>query len=135
MNLSYQAQKHLRGITSETPADTNETLVRKTRLERERVPEEMAANLMDWYMNNLNDDTQINPVRDGIPQCKAHPFNPPKSYGCIHSCSKTNPNIALPVAREANLGEVWEWVRALVNYSVGDAEIRRGFRRQKERDF
>lgn len=93
-----------------------------TRAQRERVPDMMAAQLMDYFIETINDLTMLNPVRDGIPQCVNHPFNPPRTVGCIHSCAKRDPNLSLDVVRDYTLGDVFEWVKALVRKGAADAE-------------
>lgn len=150
MELSFEAQKALRGMDlgdEVSPGFFMKDLGKKTfepdpnplqvenktsrkplsREQRERVPDKMAANLMDFFMRTLNDDTQINPIRDGIPQCKNHPFNPPKSIGCIHSCVRNNGDLALPVVRDYTLGDVYEWVKALIRLAVRDVEVDKGW--------
>lgn len=105
----------------------------KTRAEREKIGEQMAAQLMDYFMDpvQLNDSKTLNPVRDGIPQCKAHPFVSGDSsrVGCIHSCGKHMKDMAgmQPVAKDGNLGDVWRWVRALVVEAISTQDKRLGF--------
>lgn len=145
--ISFRAQKALRGMDfvkdgitdlgvvkgsrdlNPTQAPTLDKITPKTRAQREQVPAEMAARLMDYYMNTLNDDDKLNPIRDGIPQCRNHPFNSPRQIGCIHSCAKRDPNVVLPVVRDYTLGDVYAWVKALVYKSVRDQETRMGYRR------
>lgn len=100
-----------------------------TRAQRERVPEQMAAQLMEYFIETLNDLTMLNPIRDGIPQCRNHPFNPPHTVGCIHSCAKRDPELSLDVVRDYTLGDVFEWVKALVRKGVSDAERNHGWHR------
>lgn len=115
----------------EVPAER--TRKPKTRAERERLAEQMAAQLMDWFMDpvQLNDSKTLNPVRDGVPQCPAHPFVSGDStkYGCIHSCGKHLKDAGgmQPVARDGNLGDIWRWVRALVVEAVVSQDKRLGF--------
>jgi hypothetical protein len=152
--ISYRAQKALRGMDlgesvapdfflkdlgrtrtvvgpgeTET-ADTLEARTPLSRAQRERVPAQMAANLMDYYIENLNDDNMMNPIRDGIPQCRNHPFvqGTPK-IGCIHSCAKKHPELTLPVVRDYTLGDVFTWVKALVLHAVKTTEIQKGWHR------
>lgn len=104
----------------------------KTRQERERYADGMAAQLMDYYMKpeTLNSFTVLNPIRDGIPQCKAHPFEAGSAtnIGCIHGCGNKERDGAgnLPVARDGTLGDAWEWVRALVRKAVITQDKRLG---------
>jgi hypothetical protein len=104
----------------------------KTRAERRRVAEEMAAKLMDWYMSPdvLNDTAILNPIRDGIPQCSAHKFVKGSSVhiGCIHGCgARERDNGSLPVAREGTVADVWQWVKALIELAVTQQDQRTGF--------
>ena len=133
MDLSFKAHKAIREIDDNKLPDGSEHKPRSplTREARERVPGQMAANLMDYYLETIADDTQLNPIRDGIPQCRNHPFKAGSMYdvGCIHSCAKRDPNLALPVVKDYTLGDVYEWVKALVFYSVQKQEIKMGYKR------
>jgi len=110
-------------------AEPISTLTPLTRKQRERLPGELAARVMDHYIDHLNDDTMMNPIRDGIPQCRTHPFNPPVSVGCIHGCAGRDESVVLPVVRAYTLGDVFEWAKALVAKAVADGEIAKGWRR------
>lgn len=99
-----------------------------TRAQRERVPEMMVVQLMQHFMDTLN-EPELNPIRDGIPQCRNHPFEQGTArIGCIHSCAKKHPELTLPVVRDYTLGDVMAWVKALVLQGVTQAEIKRGWR-------
>lgn len=104
-----------------------------SRREREKIPERMAAQLMDYYMRPdvLNDATILNPLRDGIPQCTKHPFvsGDSKRIGCIYGCGPNERDAAgnLPVARDGTLEDVWQWVRALVVNAVLTQDKRLGY--------
>lgn len=100
-----------------------------TRAQRERVPAQMVMELVQYFMDTLNDMGQLNPIRDGIPQCRNHPFDPPRQVGCIHSCAKRNPDLVLPVVKHHTLGDVIAWVKELVNHAVKDTEIKQGWRK------
>ena len=100
-----------------------------TRAERERLPGMLAARLMDYYIETLSDDGQMNPIRDGIPQCRIHPFDPPRSVGCIHSCAKASSEQSLPVAHDYTLLDVFHWVEALVLRGVEKQELHMGYRK------
>ena len=80
-------------------------LQRKTLREREKLVGQVAAQVMDYYMENLNNNEILNPIRDGIPQCTAHPFPP----GCTQQC-KTG---VLERVRDYSLGDVFQWVQDL----------------------
>ena len=101
--------------------DSNTPLSRKM---REKIPERMAAQLMDYYMSPavLNDPNILNPIRDGIPQCTRHRFvaGDSKLIGCIYGCGPSERDSAgnLPVARDHSVGDAWQWVRALVIHAV-----------------
>ena len=105
----------------------------KTRTERIRYAGEMAAQLMDYYMESsvLNDPHILNPIRDGIPQCRAHPFvsGDSSKIGCIHGCGSKERDFAgnLPVARDGTLGDAWEWVKALIQQAVLSHDKRLGY--------
>jgi hypothetical protein len=98
-------------VEAET-VEPQETLHRKPLHEREKLVEELAARLMDYYIANLNNQTFLNPIRDGIPQCVKHPFKRGKSVGCVHSCRE---NI-LPVVRDYTLYDVFLWVKELLTH-------------------
>jgi len=100
-----------------------------TREQRERLPGELAAKVMDHYIDHLNDDTMVNPIRDGIPQCRNHPYHPPLQIGCIHGCASRDENVVLPVVRDYTLGDVFNWAKALVAKAVQDGEVAKGWRR------
>ena len=105
----------------------------KTRAEREEYASGMAAQLMDYYMEptTLNDPNILNPIRDGIPQCKMHKFvsGSQTEIGCIHGCGAKQRDFAgnLPVAREGTVGDAWEWVQALVRKAVLTQDKRLGY--------
>lgn len=105
----------------------------KTRAQRIQYADGMAAQLMDYYMEpaTLNDNSIINPIRDGIPQCRAHPFvtGDATRFGCIHGCGNRERDAGgnLPVAREGTLGDAWEWVRALIQHAVLTQDKRLGY--------
>ncbi len=105
----------------------------KTRTERNRYADGMAAQLMDYYMKpaTLNALDILNPIRDGIPQCKAHPFvsGDPTRFGCIYACGNRERDDGgnLPVARDGTLGDAWEWVRALIQHAVITQDKRLGY--------
>ena len=105
----------------------------KTREERVRYAGSMAAQLMDWYMEpaTLNDNTILNPIRDGIPQCTAHPFvsGSETQIGCIDGCGNRERDGAgnLPVAKDNTLGDTWSWVKALVTKAVLTQDKRLGY--------
>ncbi len=99
---------------------------------RRRVAGTMAAKLMDHYMLpvNMNDDAVLNPIRDGIPQCRKHPFikGSRTHIGCIHGCgAKERDNGALPVARDYTVADVWQWAKALVELAVDTQDRRAGY--------
>jgi hypothetical protein len=104
----------------------------KTRAERIKYAEGMAAQLMDWYMlpEVMNDNTILNPIRDGIPQCTAHPFvsGSATQIGCIWGCGAKERDGAgnLPVAKDNTLGDTWHWVKALVAMAVLTQDKRLG---------
>ena len=107
-----------------------------TRQERQRHADGMAARLMDQYMTpeSMNDPQVLNPIRDGIPQCSAHPFVAGDStkIGCIHGCGnreRLGSAGELPVARDGTVADVWEWVQALVRLAVERGDHRAGARR------
>ena len=116
-----------------TTAPTMEGVKPKTRAERAEFAESMAAQLMDYYMEptTLNDPGILNPIRDGIPQCTAHPFvsGDHNKIGCIDGCGNNERDGAgnLPVAREGTLGDAWDWVRALVQKAVLTQDKRLGY--------
>ena len=116
-----------------TTAPTMKGIKPKTRQERERFADGMAAQLMDYYMDpkTLNNPNILNPIRDGIPQCSRHPFvaGSANNIGCIHGCGNKERDGAgnLPVARDGTLGDAWEWVRALVRKAVTTQDKRLGF--------
>lgn len=126
---------HIQDIGRSTPepgkaevAPTQEKRKPKTRAERERIPEQMAVQLMDHFMETLNDQMTMNPIRDGVPQCTDHPFNRNKGlYGCIHACVKQNPEKFKPVVKDATLWEVFLWVKSLINASVRKQELKMGY--------
>lgn len=108
--------------------DPEETkLTPKTRTQREETAGKLAAQLMDFFMENLNNASELNPIRDGIPQCANHQFKPPRQIGCIHSCAKRDPNLAMPVVRDYTLGDVFEWVKAIVMHAVASADKKKGW--------
>lgn len=87
-------------------ADPVEVLRPKTVAERQDMPRVLAARLMDYYIEELNNDLIMNPIRDGLPQCYMHRFPP----GCYHGCSTG----ILPRKVGASLGEVFTWVQGLI---------------------
>ena len=105
----------------------------KTRAERLAYAEGMAAELMDWYMSPevLNDVNILNPLRDGIPQCRAHPFETGSAtkVGCIHGCGNNERDFMgnLPVAKDHTVGDTWNWVKAIVQKAVITQDHRLGF--------
>jgi hypothetical protein len=100
------------------------------RVERERIPAKMAAELMDFFVETLNDMTMMNPIRDGIPECRNHRFLPKQGqYGCTQSCAKFHPELAMPVIRDYTLGDVYEWVKLIVNGAVRSGELLKGYTR------
>lgn len=108
--------------------DPEETkLTPKTRRQREDAAGALAAQLMDTFIGSLDDLHTLNPIRDGIPQCKNHPFVPPQQIGCIHSCAKRNPNLAMPVVRDYTLGDVFNWVKEIVTLAVATADKKKGW--------
>lgn len=116
--------------------ETVSTIKPKTRAERIKHADGMAAQLMDQYMKPeaLNDPNVLNPLRDGIPQCSQHPFVAGDStkIGCIHGCGnreRIGSAGQLPVSRDHTLEDVWEWIRALVRLAVEQADHRAGFTR------
>ncbi len=100
---------------------------------RRKVAGTMAARLMDHYMlpENLNDSATLNPIRDGIPQCRAHPFTKGSrtEIGCIHGCGNKQRDYQgeLPVARDYTVADVWQWAKALVEMAVDRQDIRAGY--------
>ena len=72
IKIQYGKQEPLPEFEPIEALDEEEGLTPLTRSERERVPERMAAELMDYFMGTINDMTTLNPVRDGIPQCFNH---------------------------------------------------------------
>jgi len=119
------------GPTMEVEKVSN--LTPKTRAQREQYASGMAAQLMDYYMepNTLNDPNILNPIRDGIPQCKMHKFvsGSQTEIGCIHGCGGQERDGAgnLPVARDGTVGDAWEWVQALVRKAVLTQDKRLGY--------
>lgn len=112
--------KDLGTITREPQRDRGEVALaepirpfqRKSLPERERLVGEIAARVMDDFINNLNDNTRINPIRDGIPACHKHPF----PVGCVHGCQEGQ----LTRIRDYTLYDVFRWVQELakVNYEA-----------------
>jgi hypothetical protein len=103
-----------------------------TRAQRERLPEKLAAQLMDHYMDPdvLNNQNDFNPIRDGIPQCVHHPFDPANGkVGCIHSCGAKDPNVVLPVERDYTVLDVFHWVTGVVSLGITAAERAKGWHR------
>lgn len=99
---------------------------------RRRIAGTMAAKMMDHYMQPhvLNDSTELNPIRDGIPQCQTHPFlkGSATAIGCIHGHG-THERVdgQLPVARDYTVADVWAWVKALVELAVERQDRRAGY--------
>lgn len=85
----------------------------RTRAERQRIPYELATKAMQYYIENLNNGTILNPIRDGIPQCRLHPFKSGEKYGCVEGCTGGN----LPVARDYTLGDVFEWLKGMISFN------------------
>ena len=83
----------------------------KTLQEREELVHVLAARLMDYYIEELNNTFILNPIRDGVPQCKTHPFVSGKQYGCYYSCTG---EAVLPPSRDHTLGDVFEWVTRMM---------------------
>ena len=104
-----------------------------SRVEREKVPLRMAGQLMDYYMKPeiLNNPTILNPIRDGIPQCRKHPFKSGSrtEIGCIYGCGTQERDGAgnLPVAKDHTLGDTWMWVKALVIHATAVQDKRIGY--------
>ncbi len=99
---------------------------------RRKVAGTMAAKVMDHYMlpENLNDNSQLNPIRDGIPQCQLHPFTKGSAsrIGCIYGCGdKERTDGQLPVARDYTVADVWAWVKALIELAVENQDRRAGY--------
>lgn len=99
---------------------------------RRRVAGTMAAKMMDHYMlpHVLNNPLELNPIRDGIPQCRKHPFvkGSATAIGCIHGHgNKERDQGQLPVARDYTVADVWAWVKALVELAVEDGDRRAGY--------
>lgn len=84
----------------------------KTVSEREEMPREMADRLMRYYVTELNNPGIVNPIRDGIPECRRHRFPP----GCFHGCQTG----VLPRVYGASLGQVHEWVKGLIRVNYTD---------------
>ena len=99
---------------------------------RRRVAGKLAARMMDHYMDPavLNDSSELNPIRDGIPQCLAHPFKKGSAtlIGCIYGHG-THERVdgQLPVARDYTVADVWAWVKALIEHAVEDGDRRAGY--------
>ncbi len=103
-----------------------------SRQARERLPEKMAAQLMDYYIGPeaLNNQHDVNPIRDGLPTCAKHPFDRARGmYGCIHSCGANDPNVVRPVEKDITIFDVFKWVTAVISKSVTDTELQKGWRR------
>ncbi len=105
----------------------------KTRAERHELAKSYADRLMQQYMKPtaLNDMNVLNPIRDGIPQCRTHPFDAEDDtkIGCIHGCGnreREGTAGVLPVAREGTVADVWVWVRALVELAITRHDKRAG---------
>jgi len=121
------------------PAIRTETVSKikpKNRKERGELADSMAARLMDQYMlpSALNDNNVLNPIRDGIPSCSQHRFVSGDStqIGCIHGCGnreRQGSDGVLPVSRDHTVGDVWQWVQALVRKAVESGDHRAGFLR------
>lgn len=136
LHFGRKGPQHEINRETELPEEGSTARTPLTRAQRERVPDQMAAELMDFFINTINDMSMLNPVRDGIPQCVNHPFNPALGkVGCIHSCAKRDENLSLDVVRDYTLGDVWNWVRALVRKGVGDAERNHGWHRTPDATF
>lgn len=118
-----------KGAETQLPEPEETKLTPKTRGQRDQVAGAMAAQLMDMFAKQLNNLNELNPIRDGIPQCRNHPFKPPRQVGCIHSCAKRDPNLALPVVKDYTLGDVFEWVKAIVAEAVSTADAKKGWYR------
>jgi hypothetical protein len=116
-----------KGAETRLPDPEETKLIPKTRGQRDGVAGAMAAQLMDFFIANLGNINELNPIRDGIPQCKNHPFVPPKSVGCIHMCAKRDPNLSLPVVRDYTLGDVFNWVKEIVTLAVATADKKKGW--------
>lgn len=96
----------------------------KTHAQREMMPEELAARLIKYYIDNMNNMLIMNPIRDGIPQCREHPFVSGKKYGCWYSCPSDR---VLPVAKDQSLGDAWGWVKGLIVHNYKSVKRRAGW--------
>ena len=122
-------------LGDETPivVEGHEPLHPMGRSGRRRIAGTMAAKVMDHYMQPhvLNDSRELNPIRDGIPQCRKHPFmkGSATAIGCIHGCGNKERDYQgeLPVARDYTVADVWAWVKALVEMAVADGDRRAGY--------
>ncbi len=85
----------------------------KTRAEKAEIPRKLALQALDYYIGNMNNPNILNPIRDGIPQCVAHPFKPGVSPGCMEGCTTG----LLPTAREVTLGDVFEWLKGMIAFN------------------
>lgn len=101
--------------------DPVEPINKKPLYQREELVGLLAARLMDYYIENLQNLLILNPIRDGIPQCAKHPFKTGKQVGCIYSCKEN----VLPVARDYTLYDVFLWVKELLAYVYKDTLKRR----------
>lgn len=88
-----------------------------THRQREDMPAKFAAMLMDYYTSELNNPNILNPIRDGIPQCKAHPFKSGKQFGCWYACKEH----LLPVTKDHTLYDVFMWAQGLIRHAYKDA--------------
>ena len=86
----------------------------RTRAERDLIPRELALTAIKYYAENLNNPNILNPIRDGIPQCVRHPFNPAVGdIGCLEGCTTG----VLPVAKNGTLGDVMTWLRGMIAHN------------------
>ncbi len=104
-----------------------------TRAARQKLAGQMTDRLMQQYMmpSAMNDANVLNPIRDGIPQCSAHPFaaDDARKIGCIYGCGnkeRQGSEGVLPVAREGTVSDVWAWVQALVFFAIETQDKRTG---------
>lgn len=135
----FMADLGRHGGAPQGPSITTEGLNKtrpKTRAERIKLADGMAARLMDEYMkpSALNDPNVLNPIRDGIPQCSRHPFESghKTKIGCIHGCGNRERQGSagvLPVSKEHTVSDVWHWIQALVRKAVEESDHRAGFTR------
>lgn len=90
-------------------AEPVEKRKRMTLKEREELPRILAARLMDYYIENLNNNEMLNPIRDGIPVCPRHGWPP----GCTNGCKDASRKL------DHTLGDVFTFVQEIMrkNYA------------------